>query len=158
MIDGEIGIWPFVFQERAKRSSCNRLAGTLETMIIPRIDRENIIPAIKAKWPIGSKRVIIQQDNAGPHAKAYDPEIAAVCADERIDICLPFQPPNSPDFNVLDLGFFNSIQALQHHNAPRTIDDLIKCTVDAFAEVELDTLNDTFLSVRNAWRVQLRWE
>ena len=36
------------------------------------------------------------------------------------------QPANSPDVNVLDLGFLNSIQAIQHKKAPRTIDELVK--------------------------------
>jgi hypothetical protein len=33
------------------------------------------------------------------------------------------QPPNSPDFIVLELGFFAAIQALQHQSA--NIDELI---------------------------------
>ena len=57
--DGEIGLWPFVFHEPAKRSGRNRPAGTLKTKIISKIDRnkiwkmfvKNIIPAIKDKWP-----------------------------------------------------------------------------------------------------------
>ena len=154
--DGKIGIWPFVFKERAKRSSHNRPAGTLETKVIQRINRDeikkmfcdNIIPSIKEKWPIGHKTVIIQQDNAGPHTKEGDLDIAAACADDHFDINVICQPPNSPDFNVLDLGFFNSIQALQHQNAPRTIDELISCTENAFSNIKPESLNDVFLSLQ----------
>ena len=35
------------------------------------------------------------------------------------------QPPNSLDLNVLDLGFFNSIQNLQHEQLTSIIDELI---------------------------------
>ena len=42
---------------------------------------------------------------------------------EKFDISINFQPVNSPYFNVLDLGFFNAIQSLQHQCAPKTVDD-----------------------------------
>ena len=42
------------------------------------------------------------------------------------------QPLTSLDFNVLDLGFFNTIQSLQHKEAPTTVDDLIKAVEDLF--------------------------
>ncbi|KAJ0101981.1 hypothetical protein Patl1_05088 [Pistacia atlantica] len=32
---------------------------------------------------------------------------------DGFDICLIYQPPNSPNINVLDLGFVNVIQGLQ---------------------------------------------
>ncbi|GJQ67041.1 hypothetical protein Trydic_g21946 [Trypoxylus dichotomus] len=37
------------------------------------------------------------------------------------------QPPNSPDWNVLDLGVFNAIQSLQHQTPSKTLDQLIDC-------------------------------
>ncbi|CAN0029650.1 unnamed protein product [Pylaiella littoralis] len=42
------------------------------------------------------------------------------------------QPPNSPDTNILDLGFFNSIQSLQDRTTPRTVDELIAEVKRAF--------------------------
>ena len=33
------------------------------------------------------------------------------------------QPPNSPDFNVLDMRFFNSIQSCQEQESPNSLDD-----------------------------------
>ena len=44
------------------------------------------------------------------------------------------QPPNSPDFNILDLGFFNSIQSLQQQKRMTDIDELITA-VDIITEV-----------------------
>lgn len=35
------------------------------------------------------------------------------------------QPPNSPDLNVLDLGFFRAIQSLKYKEASKTIDELV---------------------------------
>ena len=43
------------------------------------------------------------------------------------DIGLICQPPNSPDLNVLYLGFFfSTIQVLQQRKVTRTIDELIQ--------------------------------
>ncbi|CAM9100752.1 unnamed protein product, partial [Laminaria digitata] len=48
------------------------------------------------------------------------------------DIQFINQPPNIPDCNILDLGFFNSIQSLQDRTTPRTIDELIAEVNTAF--------------------------
>ena len=79
-------------------------------------------------------------DNAIMHAMQHD----------RIRMELTNQPPNSPDFNVLDLGFFNSIQALQHEHSPQTIDDLVAATEAAFTGMQSTKLDDVFLSYQMA--------
>ena len=80
---------------------------------------DKVIPEIKQKRPVGSKRCIIRQDNAEPRTTAADNAIAQDLRHDRIHMDLSNQPPNSPEFNVLDLGFFNSIQALQHERSPK---------------------------------------
>ena len=67
---------------------------------------------------------------------------------DRIRMELSNQPPNSPDFNVLDLGFFNSIQALQHQYTPKNIDDLVAITERAFSDLDSMKLSDFFLYYR----------
>lgn len=47
------------------------------------------------------------------------------------------QPPNSPDLNVLDLGFFSSIQALQHRESPNSIDELVTAVISLFKNLKL---------------------
>ena len=42
------------------------------------------------------------------------------------------QPPNSPDMNVLDLGFFRSIQALQYQKAAYNVTQLVRVVNNAF--------------------------
>ena len=156
--DGKIGVWPFIFKEAAKRSSKNRRAGTMETKCITSINRmemkkmlvEKVIPAIKQKWPVGSTRCIIQQDNAKPHTTGGDNAIMEAMVHDRIRMELTNQPPNSPDFNVLDLGFFNSIQALQHQHSPKTIDDLVAATEAAFTDMQSTKLDNVFLSYQMA--------
>jgi len=68
----------------------------------------NVLPAIRAKWPREdvNKIIFIQQDNAPSHLKVDDPIFCEAAKQEGFDIRLICQPPNSSDFNTLDLGFF----------------------------------------------------
>lgn len=120
---GKIGIFPFITKEPAKRASKNRPAGTLQTKPILHITKDvtrhimvdNLVPAICSMWPGGNGRIIfVQQDNAKPHLSSDDLEFTEAARKLGYDIRLCFQPPNSPDLNVLDLGFFRAIQTLQH--------------------------------------------
>ncbi|XP_074289083.1 uncharacterized protein LOC141614225 [Silene latifolia] len=122
IFDGKIGIWPFVIEIPAQRNSKNRVAGTMETKCIESINKQvtkdmiinRVLPAIKAKWPSNvSKRIIIQQDNARPHFRNDDLDFKRVATSDGWEIELAYQTPNSLDLNVLDLGFFRSIQSLQ---------------------------------------------
>ena len=78
---------------------------------------DKVIPAIKQKWPVRSKCCIMQQDDVKPHTTAADNATVQALQHDCIQLELSNQPPNSPDFNVLDLGFFNSIQALKHEKS-----------------------------------------
>ncbi|XP_047941012.1 uncharacterized protein LOC125188282 [Salvia hispanica] len=85
--DGKVGIFPFTEVLPTQRKSKNRPRGTMETKPIHSVTKvvmrdcliNQIIPAIKAKWPIwASKDIYIQQDNATPHITAMDPEFQSL--------------------------------------------------------------------------------
>ena len=110
---------------------------------------EKVIPAIGEKWPVCHRSVCIkiQQDNAPPHLiPANDPQFQAAVAATGLSICLVNQPPNSPDTNILDLGFFNAVQSLQHQKNTNTIPELVKAVEDSFNEQDRITLNKVFLT------------
>ncbi|KAL2893707.1 Transposable element Tc3 transposase [Bienertia sinuspersici] len=139
--DGKIGIFPFTYKEPAKRNSKNRMAGTMETKAMQSITQEvmrhkfihELLPAIKEKWPRHlSSTVWIQQDNAKPHIMGDDPEFIQACKEGGLDIHLINQPAQSPDLNVLDLGFFRAIQSLKDRAAPTCVDELVKVVEDAY--------------------------
>ena len=69
---------------------------------------EKVLPAIKEKWPAEERGlpIFIQQDNARTHIDVNDPAFVQAAQADGWDIRLTCQPPNSPDLNVLDLGFF----------------------------------------------------
>ena len=109
-----------------------------------------IIPAIKEKMPseLRGQRIVIQQDNAKPHAKGDDITITSAATSDGWDIAMKNQPANSPDFNYLDLGFFKAIQSLQHQMAPANIDELIKCVEDAYWQQPIETVENVCLSLQ----------
>ena len=156
--DGLIGIWPYVKKEPALRNSKNRAKGTLVTKNIQSVNNQqhqimmeqNVIPAIKEKWPDGHKTIYIQQDNAKPHSASCDNKLQESALEDGWDIQLKRQPPNSPDLNVLDLGFFASIQSLQHQDSPSNIDELIESVQKAFASQKREAADNIFLSLQQA--------
>lgn len=158
--DGKIGMWPVAERRPALRNSVNRPAGTLEWKSI-NMDKNQytkmmvrlVLPAIKAMWPPGElhKTIHIQHDNATPHIKTDHPEFLAKNAELGIHTTLYFQPPNSPDTNILDLCFFNSIQSLQHTYAPTNVDELVVIVLDAFVRLEHKILNHCFLTLQGCF-------
>lgn len=156
--DGKLGIWPFVRLDTAKRKSKNRPRGAPITVPV-NADRdevrkmiiEKVLPAIRAKFPEASKPypIVIQQDNAKPHLLNNDAEFEEAASIDGWTIGLRNQPANSPDLNVLDLGFFNSIQALQYRAAPRDLDDLILEVESAFEELKPETLDNVWVTLQS---------
>jgi hypothetical protein len=139
IFDGKIGIWPFVEKVRAARRSTNRPAGTMITKCINVTKQQytnmilnRLMPVVEEKWPrdrsVRTQVVGIQQDNPNTHIKGTDGEwLNAKDKHNRFKYELREQPANSPDTNILDLGFFRSLQTLQWRQRPATtIDGLIE--------------------------------
>jgi hypothetical protein len=129
--DGKIGMWPIVKTDPAQRRSNNRARGTLVTKpinvnyqvyIYYIINR--VLPAIKSRFPRNHNNNItigIQHDNAPTHFSSNDENWQAAINNEAVwKFKLNEQPANSPDTNILDLGFFASIQAIQWEQEPAT--------------------------------------
>jgi hypothetical protein len=152
--DGKIGIWPFVQRVAAQRSSRNRAAGTEETKSVSvtrsrytKMLLDNVFPAIFEKFPVKTKNIIVQHDNATPHGITSNVEIIAAMVRGDRNIWFGSQPANSLDLNILDLGFFNSIQALQQKMSAYTIDELIDNAQQAFANVPPVSLETVMESI-----------
>ncbi|GKD78515.1 hypothetical protein Tco_1341136 [Tanacetum coccineum] len=96
VFSGKIGIFPLTTREPAKRSSKNRVSGTLETKPILSVTKdvtrswliEKVLPAIRAKWPRGGHTgpIFIQQDNARPHIDVNDQEFLEASSRDGFDI------------------------------------------------------------------------
>ena len=75
--------------------------------VYKRFPIEKVIPAIKDKWPNPPPyKVKLEQENAKVHVLLNEPDVVAAKHRNRQDVDLVAQPPNSPDLNTIDLGFF----------------------------------------------------
>ncbi|XP_022737237.1 uncharacterized protein LOC111290126 [Durio zibethinus] len=115
-------IFLFVYKEPTRRNGKNQLVRTLETKpnfsVTKNVTRscliDKMLPAIGAKWPLSSeRRIFIQQNNAKPHIHIDDEQFLQAASVDGFDFQLFFQPPNSPDLNVLDLEYSTAIQSIQ---------------------------------------------
>ena len=159
MWDGKIGIWPFARLSPALRSSVNRPAGTMEWRTF-KVDKEayktmiidHVVPAIVRKCPISmlDKGVRIQQDNATSHIENDDTDFLAAIEATGVNITIYSQPPNSPDLNVLDLGFFFSLQSMVAKEGTRNKDVLIEVVKRKYNEYPQYKINHVFLSLQVA--------
>ncbi|KAF0702012.1 hypothetical protein AaE_016180 [Aphanomyces astaci] len=161
VFDGKIGVWPFVEVVAAQRTSKNRPKGTLiqvpenvngdvyEAMVLGKV-----VPAILECFPVGDleRGVFIQHDNASPHRRVT----TALLRKEGVsNVTMLNQPPNSPDFNILDLGFFNAIQSLQYQKCTRSIGELIEAVENAFVELPVDTVSKTFITLQKVMQLSI---
>ncbi|KAM3301964.1 hypothetical protein P3S67_016466 [Capsicum chacoense] len=157
LFSGKIGIFSFVVKEPAQRNSKNRTAGTMETKPIQSVTKDitracwidKVLPAIRAKWPASDSNnpIFLQQDNARPHI-GNDFKFIEAARQDGFDIRLCFQPSNSPDLNVLDLGFFGAIQNFQYHKSPKNVDELVEAVEISFDEMKAKQLNHVFLTLQ----------
>ncbi|KAL4573060.1 hypothetical protein LXL04_019853 [Taraxacum kok-saghyz] len=121
------------------------------------VDRKKVLPPIKAKWPLNhTGPIFIQQDNAKPHIEVNDSEFLEASSQDGFDIRLCFQPPNSPDLNVLDLGFLRAIQSLQEQEVLHTVDELVSAVQTSFDKMQSHELNNVFLTLQTCMKEILK--
>jgi hypothetical protein len=141
----------------AQRASRNRARGTLITKSISVTKEvyktfimEKVLPAIEEKWPQCHRDMTIklQQDNAKPHRIHNDPELLQHMSTMAVKVELFDQPPNSLDLNVLDLGYFSAIQALQQRLQQRTVDDLIAVVDKSYQDLPSVTIGKIFVTLQ----------
>jgi hypothetical protein len=151
--DGKIGLFPVTRITQAKRNSEYRLAGTdvVENVNLTAdvyydlMTREDgILAAIRDKmyWARNAN-IVIQHDGAPAHWHGTNnlrlPEAGAL---HGWNITFQTQPAQSPDLNVCDLCFFNSLQKRSFDlrsksNTPQQLMDTVR---QAWQEYDADTL------------------
>ena len=113
--DRRIGIWPIGKWEPAKQSSkkhAKRMPVWKNQCITWDVYHEYLIqkllPAVKERWPMNNGRIWLQQDGAKSHILEDDMEFKEVVEEIGLNLTMYTQLPNSPDTNILDLGFSES--------------------------------------------------
>jgi hypothetical protein len=152
--DGKICMLPSVAKSPAKRTSKNRPAGTMETIPLSvdaavyyeMMTKEGgVLDCIKSKmfW-LKEEGIYIQHDGASPHnGRGNKEKLREAGLKDDWRIVFETQPAQSPDTNICDLSFFNSIQHRIHNlkqNATN-IDQLIAKVGTAWKEYDCVTLD-----------------
>lgn len=71
--------------------------------------------------------VLVRQDNARPNIVPNNPAVMQAGSFDSGSIQTECQPPNSPDFNGLDLVFFNSLEVIQSKTMGKSIGEFLSC-------------------------------
>ncbi|XRB10187.1 Aste57867_9103 protein [Pycnococcus provasolii] len=119
--NGLVGIWRVSETTVAKRTSKKRKKGdayqkdvTMNGTRYAEFMKDKVFAAIREKMPWATC-VTVQQDNATPHVKKGNADILKAAGEPPAAggprIVTIEQPPRSPDTNVNDLAFFNSLGA-----------------------------------------------
>ena len=153
--DGKIGIWPIRKWEPAKQSSKKRPKGmpVWKNQCITRDVYceyliQKFLPAIKERWSRNNTRIWLQQDGAKSHILEDDVEFKEVVDEIGLNLTMYTQLPNSPDTNILDLGFFRAIQSF-NDDCPANEEELIKLVEKAYGEYPLCKLNHVWLTLQS---------
>ncbi|KAG7366750.1 hypothetical protein IV203_031555 [Nitzschia inconspicua] len=139
--DGLIGIYPVGEIDMYVRASHGHQPGDLKWCNV-NMDRDLyrdmlfnfVLPDVKKKMPIDNN-IILQQDGAKAHLPDDDPLFA--------------QPAQSPDLNVNDLGFFNSLQSRYYQTAPKDALELIEMVEETYKNYPAKKLNRIWLTLQS---------
>ncbi|OQR85870.1 hypothetical protein ACHHYP_11246 [Achlya hypogyna] len=136
---------PTTTMHRAKRARWLRRGGS---RLRPRLTETNKTARIDFWVGVKEAPIYVQQDNAKPHTLVNDAIVAAAGQSEDWNINIINQPPNSPDLNILDLGYFNAIQSLQYDKATSNLDQLVDAVEQSFLELDDIMLENSFLTLQ----------
>ena len=152
---GKLGCWPIGRIGVAQRNSANRPRGTpiWENINITRaLYRstliEKLLPAIEQKWPLlNTSAIHIQQDGTRSHIYPHDAAFCTAVEEKGLNLELYTQPANSPDLNLLDLGFFRAIQSY-NDVCPKDEFELISAVENAFDAYPREKINRIWLTLQ----------
>ena len=97
----------------------------------------------------------IQPDNARPHITCDDLHVQGAARKDGWKMKLVKQPANLPDLNILDLGFFRSLQAIQQKKGAKDVNTLVSNVQKAFDEITGDTLLRNFTTLNEVMKCVL---
>ena len=93
-------------------------------------------------------RIRLQQDGAKSHILQGNVEFKEAVDEIGLNLTMFTQSPNSPDTNILDLGFFRAIQSF-NDDCPANEEELIKSVEKAYGEYPYHKLNRVWLTLQS---------
>ena len=159
--DGKIGIWPIGKWEPVKQSSKKHAEGmpmwknqSIMRDVYWEYLIQKLLPAIKQKWPTNNGRIWLQQDGTKSHILDDDEEFKEAVDDIGLNLTVYTQSPNSPDTNILDLGFFRAIQSF-NNDCLANEEELIKSVEKAYGEYPMCKLNHGWLTLQSCFNMTI---
>jgi hypothetical protein len=115
-----------------------------------------VLDSIKQKMPwMHGQLVKIQQDGARPHTGQNNPQhIATLGSTGGWRFEMVTQPAQSPDLNILDLGFFHRVAAIKQN--ANNIDQLIAKVKTAYEQYDAKTLDHIWAHLYACWNCILK--
>ena len=112
-----------------------------------------LLLAIVEKWPRTdrlSRKIWVQQDGTKSHISTAGNEFKEALNAQEINAGLYIQAANSPDANLLDLGFFQAIQSF-NNVTPKNEEELIQSVQAAYTNYPRKRLNGTWLTLHSVF-------
>jgi hypothetical protein len=156
--DGLVSLIPIVTTRQQKRKSKLHDVGeiiwepvSMDQQVFEDKFLNFLLPDIKKNCPkdMTSNIITIQMDNAGPHKIGME-KLKEKCLELNLKIKLDYQPAQSPDLNVLDLGFFRSIQSMfWKRSGMEDINHMYCALQDCWETYPPYKLNNAFITLFN---------
>ena len=158
--NGLVAIVPCVKEAIARRASKNHEKGDAY-MVNESIDNEvyrdlftrinGVFDQMELKMPVKGRVTYVQQDGAGAHRKEGTMRFLEqsgsdnfdVPVEDRVTVTMKTQPSQSPDFNVNDCAFYNSLQcAIQSESTYNTNrEDMMRLVEKNFHDFSVEKLD-----------------
>ena len=109
-----------------------------------------LLPVIMEKWLRRdrlSRKIFIQQDGVKNHISENDKEFNDALTEKDINTKLYMQAANSPDINLLDLGFFRAIRSF-NDTTPKNEEELIELVSMAYNNYPRQKINRTWFTLQ----------
>ena len=119
---------------------------SVDKTLVKNILIRELLPAILQKFPKDTKEINIQLDNASPHIKDDDVDWRQAVDKCGVKVKIRNQPENSPDLNVLDLGYFNAIQSLQQQRRSTSIEELVENVQQSYNDLSINQLHNIWIT------------
>ena len=97
-------------------------------------------------------RIWLQQDGAKSHILEDDVEFKEAVDEIGLNLTMFTQSPNSPDTNILNLGFFRALQSF-NDDCPVIEEELIKSVEKAYGEYSYHKLNRAWITLQSCWNM-----
>ena len=135
--NGKVGCYPLMedIQDKRNRKNRNKSQTYLSSIIsvtkevVKKVIIQKLIPSIVEVFPRDTITIIIQLDGSSAHNVDDDMDLFWEITERNLSTKLEKQPPQSPDLNVLNLGYFTSIQGLQHKKYFKDVKELVKTVI-----------------------------